>query len=387
MKSLENTVLIIDDKPGNIFALEQLLEQPGLNFLKAENGKDGLRIALKNEVDLIILDVQMPEMDGFEVAHVLKSNKRTQEIPIIFTSAEKQERESVLQGFEEGAVDFLLKPLDAELTKAKVAGLLTIQQQKRQLVEKNIELEAAEKQIKTLNAALEEQLAQLAQANRDLESFSYSVSHDLRAPVRAMIGYANIIMEDFGKDNAGLQQPAAKIHKSAMKMNQMIDDLLTFAKLGKADVQKQEVNMTSLVEHVVEDIKSGQDVKAEIQLNSLLPAHADRSLLTHVWSNLLSNAIKYSSKKESPRVEIDSYPEQDRIVYSIKDNGAGFSMDYAAKLFGVFQRLHKPNEFEGTGIGLAIVNRIVNRHGGSVWADAKVNEGATFYFSLPTMMN
>jgi len=376
------TLLLIDDKESNLFALEQLLDKPDRVLLKATNGKDGLKIALNQEIDLILLDVQMPEMNGFEVAQVLKSNKRTRDIPIIFASAEMKERQSIIQGFEEGAVDYLSKPLDPELTKAKVAVLLKIQLQKRELMEKNNALMEADQQIKQLNENLKKNVDQLELTNKELESFTYSVSHDLRAPIRAMVGHASILAEEMINGNAEAQKALERIQYNSVRMNLMIDQLLKFSKLGRQDVNKSEIDMTALVQNVLADIHN-QPHKAKIVVNKIISAHADAQLLTHVWTNLISNAIKYSSKKEGAAVEIGSLPTGEEVIYYVKDNGVGFNMQYAEKLFGVFQRLHKASEFEGTGVGLAIVYRIILRHGGKVWAEAKVNEGATFFFSLP----
>lgn len=378
------TILIVDDKIENIFALEKLLEKPERIFLKAMDGKEGLKLALNNTIDLIILDVQMPEMDGFEVAQVLKSHKKTKDIPIIFASAEKKERHSIMKGFEEGAVDYLSKPLDPELTRAKVSVLLKIQLQKKELLEKTISLEKAHAQIAWLNADLNKNLRQLEFTNKELESFSYSVSHDLRAPLRSIIGYSKILEEDCaGKLNDNEKKSLHKVLRNARKMNCLIDDLLEFSRTGKKELVKSEIDMPALMQQAVAEIGNSIKHKAEIRIGHLDSAHADYTLLTQVWINLISNAIKYSSKREISVVEIGSQRKVDQIVYFIKDNGAGFSMEYVDKLFGVFQRLHKADEFEGTGCGLAIVQRIIIRHGGRVWAEAKVDEGATFYFSLP----
>jgi signal transduction histidine kinase len=382
--TLEATVLIIDDTPANIYSIENLLNKEGRRFLTASNGKDGLKMAFNNNVDLIILDVQMPDMDGFEVASVLKSNKRTRDIAIIFASAEKSERASIMKGFEGGAVDYLLKPLDPELTKAKVDVLLQIQLQKKELLEKNESLERADAQIKKLNNELKKNLDQLEVINKELESFSYSVSHDLRAPLRALIGYSTMLEEEYG-DKVGDEGKKwiKTIASKGARMNQLIDDLLEFSKAGKKQLQIANIEMHELVNTLCNELKESLQHRATVVIKDLHPAVGDPMLLRQVWINLISNAIKYSSKQEESTVEISSTVNDTHIIYSVKDNGAGFDMQYADKLFGVFQRLHKETEFAGTGIGLSIVHRIVSRHGGNVWAESAVDAGATFHFSLP----
>jgi two-component system sensor histidine kinase/response regulator len=365
----EVTILIVDDKTENIFALEKLLERSNRIFLRATSGKEGLKIALERDLDLIILDVQMPEMDGFEVAKVLKSHKRTRDIPIIFASAEKKERQSIMKGFEEGAVDYLPKPLDPEVTRAKVTVLLKIQLQKREINQLYSELKMNVEQLKTVN--------------KELESFSYSVSHDLRTPLRILNGYSSILLEDYADklDDEG-KRMLKGIQKNAKRMNKLVEDLLEFSKLGRKEPKKSRIDTETLVADIVNEIGISRSNKATIKLNPLIPVWADLSLITQVWTNLISNAIKYSSGKDHPSIEIGSIQDNE-IVYYVKDNGAGFSMEYVDKLFGVFQRLHKADEFEGTGVGLAIVHKIIEKHGGRVWAEGRVNEGATFYFSLP----
>jgi signal transduction histidine kinase len=371
------TILVIDDKESNINALERLLERPGRTFLTALSGKAGLKLALNQNIDLIILDVQMPEMSGFEVAQVLKSNNKTKDIPIIFASAEMKERDSVMKGFDEGAFDYLSKPLDPELTKAKVAVLLQLQLQRKELVEKNSSLQRAESQIK-------KHLEELAELNRELESFSYSVSHDLRSPLRSIRGYSQILQEDFG---AILGEDGNKllgiIQQNTARMDNLINDLLEFSKLGRKDLAKTKVDVQKLVTAVISDISEATPHNAIIDPEELLPVSADPSLLQQVWVNLFTNAIKYSSKKDRPEITAGSYASDGEIIFFVKDNGAGFDMTYADKLFKVFQRLHRETDFEGTGIGLALVQKIVSRHGGRVWAEGVKGSGATFYFSLP----
>jgi light-regulated signal transduction histidine kinase (bacteriophytochrome) len=262
--------------------------------------------------------------------------------------------------------------------------LLKIQLQKKELLEKNQSLEKADAQIKKLNADLNKNLLQLEEVNKELESFSYSVSHDLRAPVRALVGFSKMLEEDYqgSLDDEG-KRLLGIIRKNALKMGTLIDDLLEFSKMGRKEIKKTRVEVQPMVKSISDEIVDVNKYNAEVIINPLTPVQADQALLTQVWINLISNALKYSAKKEQPKVEVGSYTDKNEIIYYVKDNGAGFDMEYADKLFGVFQRLHKANEFEGTGVGLAIVHRIVTKHGGRVWAEAKPNEGAIFSFALP----
>ncbi|TRX12175.1 PAS domain S-box protein [Flavobacterium gawalongense] len=223
----------------------------------------------------------------------------------------------------------------------------------------------------------------LIEINKELESFSYSVSHDLRAPLRAINGYAQILNEDYGKklDQEGMRI-LETIRSNATKMGTLIDDLLAFSRLGRKEIQKTEVDMDKLIESVINEMNKSITHKAEINTANLHKVKADYRLLHQVMFNLVSNAIKYSSKGENPVVRISSEEKNGDIVFSVNDNGAGFDMQYADKLFGVFQRLHSHEEFKGTGVGLAIVQRIITKHGGKVWAEGIVNKGVTFHFSL-----
>jgi len=227
----------------------------------------------------------------------------------------------------------------------------------------------------------------LEQSNQELERFSYSVSHDLRAPLRAIDGYAQALWEDHAArlDDEG-KRLLAVIRDSAKLGGQLIDGLLNFSRIGRQALTRTPVDLTALAESVVADLRQAEGgVAVEAVITPLPPATGDPALLRHVLANLIGNAFKFSAKRAHPRVEIGAQREGAEVAYYVKDNGAGFDMEYAGKLFGVFQRLHRPDEFEGTGVGLALAQRIVQRHGGRIWAEGQVNEGATFRFTLPAV--
>lgn len=231
---------------------------------------------------------------------------------------------------------------------------------------------------------IEKQMQQLEAINKDLEAFSYSVSHDLRAPLRAVSGYAKMLEEDFYESmNSEGKRLLSAVQQNAKRMEQLIEDLLAFARVGKRDIRKTGIDMPALVEEVISEFKRLMEHRAQIITGELHPVNGDPSLIRQVMVNLLSNAIKYSSKKESPLIEIISEINNEGVIYRVKDNGEGFDMQYAKNLFGVFQRLHTNQEFEGTGIGLSIVQRIISKHGGTIRAEAEPGKGATFIFTLP----
>ncbi len=264
---------------------------------------------------------------------------------------------------------------DAE---GKIIGLFGIS---RDITERKL----AEESIRQLNANLEKQAGHLQTAVRELEAFSYSVSHDLRAPLRAIDGFTRILVEDYEAllDDEG-KRVCGVISREAQRMGQLIDDLLSFSRLSRKEMRDSTIDMHSLVEAVYNElIVDKERERVEFQLGNLPSATGDTALIRQVWVNLLSNAVKFSSKKERAVIEVGNTEGEHESIYYVRDNGTGFDMGYANKLFGVFQRLHSEKEFEGTGVGLAIVQRVIHRHGGRVWAEGEVEKGATFYFAIP----
>jgi PAS domain S-box-containing protein len=267
--------------------------------------------------------------------------------------------------------------------------LVAAQESRRALLGVVEDQQKAEAEIRKLNAELErrvrERTAMLEAANKELEAFAYSVSHDLRAPLRAIDGYSRFVLEDYTEklDDEG-KRLLNVIRTNTQKMDQLITDLLGLSRVSRTEMKLSRIDMTTLVNSIYHEAALPEDQEKIIFSVEPLPdVFGDPTLIRQVWVNLISNAIKYNLPKEERRIEIGSHVENDMNVYYIKDTGVGFNPDYTHKLFGLFQRLHKAEEFEGTGVGLAIVKRIVLRHGGKVWAEGKVNEGATFWFSLP----
>jgi PAS domain S-box-containing protein len=245
-----------------------------------------------------------------------------------------------------------------------------------------------EEENKALTMLLEDKVQQrtreLEIVNKELEAFSYSVSHDLRAPLRAISGYSTMLKEDYEEklDSEGNRIIDVIVSNTKM-MSQLIDDLLAFSKMARLELVNEAVDMKTIAEKTLAEILQAEVIQPTVIINDMPPCKGDTSMLKQVWYNLMANAIKYSAKKESPVIEAGKVDDPESNVYYVKDNGAGFDMKYYDKLFGVFQRLHGSDEFEGTGLGLALAKRIISKHEGEIWGEASLNKGATFYFSIP----
>lgn len=315
---------------------------------------------------------------GYKMAEVLPEERYMQLLPDL----QKVFRgETFIHDIKRGEYHLLTRyvPLKDEHNKVYAAMIVSID---------ITELKRAEQHIVDLNVGLEEKIsertAQLEAVNKELEAFTYSVSHDLRAPLRAVNGYAKMLEEDYRNkiDEEG-QRLLTVIKSNATRMGLLIDELLQFSKLGRKPLSKTMIDMNKLVRFAIADVNAGMNVKANINVSNLHPVMGDQALMSHVLVNLISNAVKYSSMNENSAIQIETEKKDGEFIFCVKDNGVGFDMRYVDKLFGVFQRLHSQDEFPGTGVGLAIVQRIINKHGGSVWAKGEINKGAEFYFSIP----
>lgn len=475
-------LLLVDDNVDNLISLEAALESLNQELVLAHSGREALRQLLEHDFAAVLLDVKMPDMDGFETAELIRARKRSEHTPILFLTGYRNE-EHLFRGYHLGAVDFLFKPIVPEVLRSKVAvfvelsrsarrqqlhaevlakaelkfrslleaapdailitdekGLITLVNSRtdslfgysrqelfghniRELLpgwsfsqgtdvreymalrrngtqfpsevsfsplqtEEGLLLTSAVRDIterKRAQQRIAERNEELATLNRELEAFSYSVSHDLRAPLRTIEGFARILQRDYpGKtlDDSAMEH-LHRMRAASGRMSQLIEDLLELSRVSRTELRFEHVNLSAIAEEVIHDLKAREpERQVEVHLQGDMHDHGDPRLLSVVLSNLLSNAWKFTSKKVMARIEFCSENNNGFPLYTVLDNGAGFDPQYSDKLFAPFQRLHRVSEFEGTGVGLAIVQRVIHRHNGRIWAEGKVGEGAAFHFTL-----
>ena len=356
-------LLLVDDHAENLLALEAILEAPGVELVQARSGAEALRHLLDSDFAAIILDVMMPEMDGFETASLIRQRDRSRHTPIIFLTALGRSEEALFKGYDIGAVDYLVKPIRPSILKSKVSVFVQLKRQSELLEAKNIEL----------NAIIEE-----------LEAFSYTVAHDLRAPLARIDGFSQALLEfqNDKLDNEG-KRYLQRVRTGTQRMCHLVDELLSLSHVTRVEMRRERVDLSAMARSVGADLQQ-RDFKRELEwiVQPDVAASGDPALLHSAMFNLLENAWKFTSKRPSARIEFGAMEKNGTPVYFVRDDGAGFDMASSQRLFQAFQRLHAASEYAGNGIGLATVARIVKRHGGRVWAESGIGRGATFYFSL-----
>jgi two-component system sensor histidine kinase/response regulator len=405
-------ILIAEDSPTQAQQLQYVLEQQGYEVRAAANGRLALEMAPEFKPTLIISDVVMPEMDGYELCRGIKADPSLHDVPVILVTT-MSDPQDVIRGLECGADNFFLKPYDEDYLISRVKYVLVNREMRKveqagmgveiyfhgqrhfitadrlqilnllmstyeAAIQRNKELNQSQEELRLLNTRLDN-------ANKELESFSYSVSHDLRAPLRHIDGYLGLLEKHVNGTLDDKSKGFLKIiSDSAKQMGRLIDDLLSFSQMNRAEMMRREVDMEHLVQETIRGLQSeigGRQIHWNIGRLPAVPA--DIAMMRQVMVNLLSNAVKYTRTRVTAEIEVGVQAAGDEFIYFVRDNGVGFDMQYVDKLFGVFQRLHRAEDFEGTGIGLANVRRIIARHKGRTWAEAKLDHGAVFYFSLP----
>jgi two-component system, sensor histidine kinase and response regulator len=391
-------ILLVDDQPDNLLSAEAVLESLGEEIVKAESGREALRQLLEHDFAVIVLDVMMPDMDGFETAALIRERERSRHTPIIFLTALGRGEEHIRRGYTVGAADYLTKPFVPEILRTKVSVFVELHRktallrhQSQQLERQNSELQEAiqrswraEEEIKALNRHLERRVAELDNLNRELETFSYTVSHDLRGPLSRISGFSRALLESYRDqlDDQG-RLYLNRIEHSARRTNQLVDDLLSLSRVTRVEMSRQIVDLSGIVHSIAAELVAREPARA-VQFVIAEDVHAwgDPDLLRAALLNLLENSWKFTRKHDRARIEFGVMESAKGHTYFLRDDGAGFEMAQAARLFTAFQRLHKASDFEGTGVGLATVERIVRRHGGQIWAEGHMERGATFYFTL-----
>jgi two-component system, sensor histidine kinase and response regulator len=384
-------ILIIDDTPANLRLLNSILIEQEYAVHPANSGEHALRFLESTTPDLILLDIRMPGLDGYQVCKQLKSNERTRDIPVIFISAADDVSDKV-KAFTVGGADYIVKPFQVEEVLARVNTHLSLRG-----LEKHLEVRVQERTAELLgaNARLSDEIIErerrvaertieLQLANRELETFLHSVSHNLCAPLERVCDLAKSLQDNYKNQlDTNVQDHLEHIVRSTRNMETLIAAFLELSHTNQGELLPGAVDLSELVLSIIEDLRSQEPQRrVELSIQPGIVAYADSLLIRIALRNLLNNAWKYSCTQRFSGIEFGVTGDAENRAYFVRDNGIGFDMASAGKLFDAFQRVHAFREFDGTGVGLAAVRRIVERHGGRIWAEAVPNQGAAFYFTL-----
>lgn len=393
-------ILAVDDREDNLLSIETILEQGNYTIVKASSGRAALKTLLQQQdFTLILMDVQMPDMNGFETASLIYEREKLRHIPIIFITAHNQGEERMFEGYKMGGVDFIYKPINPELLRYKVSVFVELYQKTHQLLNHERKLLAAnrklekeveerkqkEEKIRLLNEQLLENNLQLKSTIEELDRFAYVASHDLQEPLRKILVFSDKLQTRYKASlDDEVAQSLEKIAKASTRMQSLINDLLKFSRQTTTNEDFMTISLGQLLQDVLGDLEIEiENSSAQIHLEALPEIWGIPSQIRQLFQNLLNNALKFRNKDKIPIVKIYSEPWNTSNRVIVQDNGIGFDPKYADEIFMVFKRLHSYHEFEGSGVGLSICKKIIDKHNGLIVAESKVGEGSKFILEFP----
>lgn len=398
-------ILVVDDREDNLFSIETILEKDNYTIVKANSGRAALKILLQqNDFSLILMDVRMPDLNGFETATIIYERDKLKGIPIIFITAHTDDEGYVFKGYKTGGVDYIHKPVKPELLRAKVAVFVELYRKNLQLAENERKLlvtneslqkeieerKASEEKVRSLNAQLVENNAHLEAVNEELDRFAYVASHDLQEPLRKIMVFSDKILMNAGIDPE-TEKYFKKIINSSERMQLLITDLLSFSRQSTTSSDFVKTDLSILIKEAMTELEIEiENTHAQITLSDMPVVYVIPSLMRQLFYNLLSNAIKFRKQTVDPVIHINADLINTDLTNSkmfykvtVSDNGIGFDPKYAEDIFAVFKRLHSYHEFEGSGVGLSICKKIVEKHHGVISAESIPGEGSSFMIGLP----
>ncbi|HEX2847896.1 MAG TPA: response regulator [Chitinophagaceae bacterium] len=397
-------ILVVDDREDNLFSIEAILERDNYTIVKASSGRAALKILLQqHDFSLILMDVQMPDLNGFETAAIIYEREKLKEIPIIFITAHDYDEEIIFKGYRSGGVDYIYKPINPDLLRVKVSVFVELYRKNYQLLlheqkllaanhslQKEIEeRKASEEKVRMLNAQLVENNLQLKEINEELDQFAYVASHDLQEPLRKIQVFSDKILT-IQKQDEETEKYFKKIISSSQRMQSLINDLLSFSRHSASSSDFKMVDLNLMVKEALVELEIKiEKSNAVITCDNLPAIYAIPSMVRQLFYNLISNALKFRKTNATAEVKISSrkitgtVPEQVLYEIIVADKGIGFEQQFEADIFRVFKRLHSYHDFEGSGIGLSICKKIVDKHNGTIRAESKPGEGASFIIRLP----
>jgi len=370
-------ILLVDDRKENLLSLSLTLANEHYTLVEANSGRDALKILLKEQdFAIILMDVQMPVLNGFETAELIRQSEKLKYIPIIFLTADNKTTENVFKGYKAGAVDYMLKPYIPEILKAKVEVFVD-------LYRKNQELRIQGEHLKMLNIQLEQRSNDLMRNVQELEKFAYVASHDLQEPLRTITSYIQLLQKKFGTQlDAEAIEFMEFVVSGSRRMKTLINDLLEYSRINRVDSALETVNCNVILAEVLQNLNDSiKDSQATLEIDELPSVKANRLHMVQLFQNLIGNSIKFRSDR-TPVIKVTAKKQADHYLFSVEDNGIGIKKEYSTKIFEIFQRLHSMQHYPGTGIGLAICLKIVQRFGGEIWMESEYGKGTTFFFTI-----